>query len=342
MLFLPRAERARPLVIADRGASGYLPEHTLASYMLALLMGADAIKTDVVPTRDDQLVARSEPRISQSTNVARLFVGRWRGPDGPTGEHDWFAHDATLEELRMVLAREPRPKLRPWVARHDDRYPIPALQDVIDLRRASAEMLGREIGLVIEIRHPTYFASIGRPIESRLFDVLERNDLNRRDANVVVSSYEVEPLRVLSLALEVPIIQQLHTAELAPADLERAGDPRTYRDLASDEGLREIARYAAGVAAHKRHIREDAEAAPQPSDFVARARANNLLVLAVGFANEDRARHDLRRPGDPDGHAGAAAEYARFLDVDGVYSDHPDIALKAFGDEPTVLSPLFR
>ena len=127
-----------PIVIAHRGASGYRPEHTLASYELAIEQGADFIEPDVVSTKDGILVVRHENEIGGTTDVAihHEFADRQttKEIDGValTG---WFMDDFTLDELRTLRARERLPDVRPGSAAFDGRFGVPTLQEVADLAR---------------------------------------------------------------------------------------------------------------------------------------------------------------------------------------------------------------
>ncbi|MGH3952278.1 MAG: glycerophosphodiester phosphodiesterase family protein, partial [Pseudonocardiaceae bacterium] len=215
----PQTQRA-PLVIGHRGASGYRPEHTLASYELAARLGADYIEPDLVTTSDGVLVARHEPEISGTTDVSERseFAGRkaTKSLDGVpvTG---WFAEDFTLAELRTLRAKERIPRLRPDNTHFDGRYRIPTLQEVIDLAQRLSRELGREIGIYPETKHPTYFREMGLPLEPALVRALERNGLNRPNATVFVQSFEVGNLRRLRGELRVPMVQLIGSSG-APYD----------------------------------------------------------------------------------------------------------------------------
>jgi len=174
--------RRHTLVIGHRGASGYRPEHTLASYELAARMGADFIEPDLVSTKDGVLVARHEPEIGATTDVARHpeFAGRKRtlqidGAD-VTG---WFTHDFTLAELKTLRAVERLPAVRQHNTLYDGRYQVPTFQEVIDLVKRLDRELHRDIGIYPETKHPTYFRAEGLPLEGLLVQTLNRNGLNR-------------------------------------------------------------------------------------------------------------------------------------------------------------------
>src|SRR4051794_34358377 len=178
---------ARPLVIGHRGASGYRPEHTLGSYRLAAELGADYIEPDLVSTKDGVLVARHEPEIGGTTNVADHpeFAARktTKVIDGVsfTG---WFTEDFTLKELKTLRAKERIPDIRPANTRFDGKFEIPPSQEILDRRAELSRKLHPQIGLSPETNPPTYFRSTGLPIEPGLIRALDRNGLNRRGAPV--------------------------------------------------------------------------------------------------------------------------------------------------------------
>src|SRR4051812_25003820 len=175
------------LVIGHRGAAGYRPEHTLASYELAARMGADYVECDVVSTADGVLVCRHENDISGTTDVADHpeFADRrtTKVVDGVslTG---WFTEDFTLEELRALRAVERLPDVREENTLYNGLYPVPTLEEYLDLRERLSEELGREVGAYIETKHPTYFDSIGLSLEEPLLAALHEAGLDRPGAPV--------------------------------------------------------------------------------------------------------------------------------------------------------------
>jgi glycerophosphoryl diester phosphodiesterase len=327
----------RPLVIGHRGASGYRPEHTLASYALAARMGADYVEPDLVSTRDGVLVARHENEIGGTTDVASHpeFAGRrtTKVIDGVpvTG---WFTEDFTLAELKTLRARERLPDVRQENTIYDGRFEVPTLQEVIDLTRRLSKELDRTIGIYPETKHPTYFSEIGLALEPPLVATLRRNGLDDRRDKVFVQSFETTNLKQLDRKLDVPLVQLLDSAERRPADLVKQGDPRTYGDLATDAGLREIARYADGVGPWKNYIvpRDPAGGSLAPTDFVRRAHRAGLIVHTWTFRNENQFLPlELRLGPDPNDYGNAIGEYEQFygLGVDGLFSDNPDTAVEA-------------
>ncbi len=326
-------EASAPLVVGHRGASGYRPEHTLASYELAIQLGADYVEPDLVSTKDGVLVARHENEISGTTDVAAHpeFADRraTKVIDGVslTG---WFTEDFTLAELKTLRAIERIPAVRQENTLYDGRFEVPTLQEVIDLVKDARREYGREIGIYPETKHPTYFDGIGLSLEEPLTRTLKRNGLDRRSAKVFVQSFETSNLRELDRKLSVPIVQ-LVAASGAPYDLVAAGDPRTYADLITPAGLAEIARYADGLGPDKGLVipRNPDGSLGTPSALVANAHAADLDVHPWTFRNENTfLPANLRKGTNPADYGDALAEYEAFLatGIDGLFSDNPDTA----------------
>jgi len=330
-----RGKRDTPIIIAHRGASGHRPEHTLAAYELAIAMGADYIEPDLVSTSDGVLVARHENEISSTTDVADRpeFADRQTTKviDGNevTG---WFTEDFTLAELKTLRARERLPDLRVDNTAFDGLFEIPTLQEVIDLARQA------EVGIYPETKHPTYFDSIGLSLEEPLVETLHRNRYRGRRAPVFIQSFETANLRELNEMTKLPLVQLLSSSG-QPYDLTVAGDDRTYADLATPEGLREIATYADGIGPSKDMIIPvgDDGSLLEPTSLVDDAHAEDLLVHPYTFRNENEFLPTDFQAGDPTSAifpaatGDAPAEYRRYFDlgVDGLFSDYPDTAVGA-------------
>jgi len=328
-----RDGRRLPLVIGHRGASGYRPEHTLASYRLAIEMGADYIEPDLVSTKDHVLVARHENDITATTDVADHpeFAGRrtTKTIDGRaiTG---WFTEDFTLAELRTLRAKERLPDLRPDNTAFDGLYQVPTLQEVIDLAKRAG------VGIYPETKHPTYFDSIGLSLEEPLLATLRANGLDRPRAKVFIQSFETANLKELHRKTRLPLVQLIDEVG-APYDFVVAGDPRTYDDLVTPEGLAEIATYADGVGPSKNRIvpRDAAGNLLDPTSLVRDAHRAGLVVHPWTFRRENSFLPLDFRQGNPASplYLGAPgdlpAELRLFfrLGVDGVFSDNPDTAV---------------
>jgi glycerophosphoryl diester phosphodiesterase len=327
-----------PIVIGHRGAPAYRPEHTLASYTLAIEMGADFIEPDLVPTKDHQLVARHENDIGATTDVAGRpkFASRrtTKTIDGTPHPNTWFTEDFTLAELKTLGAIERLPDVRPQNTPMNGLFEIPTFQEVIDL----AKRFG--VGIYPETKHPTYFDSIGLSLEEPLLATLRANGLDRPGAKVFIQSFEVANLRELRRRTRLPLIQ-LIDATGAPADFVAAGDTRTYADLVTARGLREIATYADGIGPDRsRLIVGDGTDGnigdnPQSTGVLEAAHRAGLLVHPFTFRPENTFLPTNLRAGDPaaPGYLRARGDQPALLElyfrlgVDGLFADNADTAV---------------
>ena len=282
-------------------------------------------------TKDGVLVARHENEISGTTDVADRpeFASRRRTKviDGRslTG---WFTEDFTLRELRTLRAKERIPDIRQRNTIYDGRFRVPTFDGIVSLAKRLSRELDRTIGLYPETKHPSYFRSIGLPLEEPLVRALDRAHLDRRRSPVFIQSFEVGNLKALDRRTDVPLVQLLGGRTQRPAD-----DPRTYAELATPAGLAGIARYADGVGPPKDYIvpRDLTGASLAPTSFVTDAHAADLLVHPYTFRNENTFLPlELRSGADPAAWGNAIAEYEQFfgLGVDGVFTDYPDTAIE--------------
>ncbi|WP_229425163.1 MULTISPECIES: glycerophosphodiester phosphodiesterase [unclassified Massilia] len=329
----------RSTVTAHRGASALRPEHTLASYRKAIEDGADIVEPDLVATKDGVLVARHENEISGTTNVATLpqFAARKaiKTIDGVpiTG---WFTEDFTLAELKTLRARERIPANRPANVAYNDQFEIPTLQEVIDLVREESRARSKVIGLYPETKHPSYFKSIGLPLEKRLVDVLAANGYRGKEAAVFIQSFETENLKELRSMTDIRLVQLIDSPSNAPYDFVAAGNGRTYASMITAAGLKEVAAYANVVSPYKEIIipRTSANELAAPTGFVANAHAAGLLVhtwtlrpenpfLPTGLRAEPVASASQR--------GNAVAEIRAYLDagIDGFFTDDPAVGRAA-------------
>jgi glycerophosphoryl diester phosphodiesterase len=327
------AAATRPIVIGHRGAPAYRPEHTLASYRLAIQMGADYIEPDLVSTKDHQLVARHENDITQTTDVAAHpeFASRrtTKVIDG-VSHTGWFTEDLTLAELKTLRAKERIPDTRPQNTAFDGLFQVPTFQEVIDLARRN------RVGIYPETKHPTYFDSIGLSLEEPLVATLRRNGLDRPTSKVFIQSFEVSNLRELNRRIAVPLVQ-LIDASGQPADYAARGIPRTYDDLVTRAGLRRIASYADGIGPDKSRIvpTDDAGALEAPTTLVRDAHRDSLVVHPFTFRPENTflprnyKLGDSASPWFARARGNEPAELRLFfrLGVDGLFTDNADTAV---------------
>ncbi|MBL0967878.1 MAG: glycerophosphodiester phosphodiesterase [Brevundimonas sp.] len=318
---------AEPLIIAHRGASGERPEHTRMAYDLAIDQGADVIEPDLVMSRDGVLVVRHENEIGETTDVADRpeFADRraTRFIDGREVS-GWFTEDFTLAELKSLRARERLPQLRPANTAYDRREPILTFEEVIAIARAGTERTGRTIGIAPELKHPTYFAGRGLPMQTALVAVLESHGLTGADAAVFVQCFEVGTLKTLNGMIETPLVQ-LIDASGGPADLPE----QTYAAMITPDGLLAIREYADWVGVNTRLIEPRPGA---PTALIDDAHAAGLKVAAWTFRAENAFLADADRIGDDPVTRGRMDEMVeRFLrlGLDAVFADQPVIAVEA-------------
>ncbi|MGL4634607.1 MAG: glycerophosphodiester phosphodiesterase [Beijerinckiaceae bacterium] len=348
-----------PLVIGHRGASGYLPEHTLEAYKLAIEQGADFIEPDLVMTKDGHLIARHEPMLSSTTDVADRpeFAGRKRKMlvDGVETD-DWFAGDFTIDEIRVLRAKQ---AMKERDQSHNGKYYIPTFGEIIALAKSESTRLGRTIGVYPETKHPTFHNAIGLPLEPSLVGALNVAGWTTKEAPVFIQSFEVSNLKFLRRLTNVRLVQLVDADDVdanggivlkapfdKPYDFVITGEKRTFADFLTKDGLKQIKTYADGVGPWKPYImsakqtlgadgkpvdlnkdgkidEQDRTLMP-PTSLVADAHAAGLFVHTWTFRNEPR-----RLASDFKGNAGAEYEAFFKLGVDGLFSDFPDTAVAA-------------
>lgn len=328
-----------PTVTGHRGASALRPEHTLEAYKKAIEDGADVVEPDLVATKDGVLVARHENEISGTTNVSTIaaFASRklTKTIDGVqvTG---WFTEDFTLAELKTLRARERIPANRPANVAYNDQFLIPTLQEVIDLVKAESQARNKVIGIYPETKHPTYFKNIGLPMERTLVNTLEANGYRGKDAAVFIQSFETANLKELRGMTQMRLVQLIDSPANAPYDFVAARNGRTYADLITPAGLKEIAAYADAVSPYKEIIipRTSANELGAPTQFVANARAAGLKVHTWTLRPENPFLPVSLRAApvtSPSQRGNSVAEITAYLNagIDGFFTDDPAVGRAA-------------
>ena len=336
----------RVLVIGHRGAPAHAPEHTLASYARAIADGADFIEPDLVMTRDGVMVARHENEIGATTDVAAhpSFAARRciKRMDGQRME-GWFSEDFTLAELKTLRARERLPGMRSTA--HDGRFAILTLDEIIDFVAAESARTGRMIGLIPEIKHGSYFRSLGLPMEDALLDAFDAHAYTRT-APLEIQSFEVGNLQHLHRRLggdgrharhpHVRLLQLLGEPQRQPWDVAAAGGALTYARMMTPDGLREVAGYADAIGPELGAViaRTRDDDLGEPTALVHDAHAAGLTVEPYTFRPENRYLARRFRAGDdPDRRnpAGLEAQIGVFLaaGIDALFTDDPAIGRRA-------------
>jgi glycerophosphoryl diester phosphodiesterase len=361
-------DRPGPLIIGHRGAPGYRPEHTSGAYDLAFSLGADAVEPDIVATRDGVLVLRHENEISTTTDIAdhSEFADRrtTKTVDGAelTG---WFTEDFTWAELSTLRAVERVPSIRQPSSTFDGMYPLMRLTDLLELvnRRSGEE--ARLLGVVAELKHATYFSSIGFPLHELFLSEL-RNAGWLHHPGLVVESFEKTVLGELYRGGYRGKRVYLVENKGAPADrIAEYGE--TAADYASDVsevglyGLASagLAERVEGISVHLSMLpnppkrlkpgeensdaergdgdsaTENGEAGPGDSadgDLIERAHAAGLSVYCWTLRPENRyLPKRMRRGSDPASFGDWQRRFTRVMrtGVDAVFADHPDLAVVA-------------
>ncbi|MBD2081042.1 esterase-like activity of phytase family protein [Leptolyngbya sp. FACHB-17] len=356
-----------PIVIGHRGASGERPEHTIAAYQLAIQRGADFIEPDLVTTKDGVLIARHEPMLAVvkddgAVDLSNTTTDVYQRPefaarkttkilDG-TPVTGWFAEDFTLAEVKQIRAIQQLP-FRSTI--YNSVFEIPTLDEIIDLVKQVEQDTGRKIGIYPETKHPTFFETQGYNTSEQLIDALVENNFTDPD-RIFIQSFEVGNLKDLKFNLmpdasvDIPLVQLFDASdvrndgtliEIQPYDFVASGDSRTYGDLRTPEGLKEIATYASGIGPWKRMIVSvqtvDRDGNGQPDDLnndgtindvdkvtlpptslIDDAHNAGLLVHPYTFRNESRyLASDYK--GNPE------LELRQFIElgVDGFFDDFP-------------------
>jgi glycerophosphoryl diester phosphodiesterase len=345
-----------PIVIAHRGASGYRPEHTLEGYALAIQLGANYIEPDLVMTKDGVLVARHEPMLDGTTDVASKFDASRRSTrlvDGVTTTA-YFASDFTLAEIKTLGAVQP-------VAGRDQsyngQYRIPTLAEVISLAQTQSALLGRAIGIYPEVKHSTFHAGLfgAHAIENQLLGALHAAYGNVASAPVFVQSFEVANLQYLNAHTHLRLVQLVDADDVKadgtlslvdpykrPYDFTLSGDPRTFADLLTDAGLAFVKTYADGVGPWKPYlvktvadgVDRNGDGLLGPNDrrvdgstgVIGAAHAAGLLVHSYTFRNDSGGYGFLDSTEE-------MAYYMR-LGVDGVFTDFTDTGVAAVASIP--------
>ena len=350
----------QPLVIGHRGSAGHLPDHTLEGYRLAIQNGADFIEPDLVATKDGELIARHEPNITGTTDVANRpeFANRkvTRLVDGAS-ETGWFATDFTLAEIKTLRAVQP---LSERDQSHNGKYQIPTLREVLDVAKTEGAKVARVVGVYPETKHPTYHVDANLKLEDRLLAILNEYGYTKKDSPIIIQSFEVSNLQYLRPKTQVRLVQlvdgddyDFKTGKVTfaapfdrPYDWTRAGKTELFASMLTPAGLAEIKKYADGVGPWKPYIvpvKGSFDAAGKMLDvngdgavnymdttsqpgttLIADAHKLGLMVHTWTFRNEPR-RLAFDYKGDPKN------EYLQFyrLGIDGVFTDFTDTAVAA-------------
>lgn len=342
---------AAPLVIGHRGASGELPEHTLASYERAIARGADFIEPDLVLTKDGVMVARHEPMLDDTTDVAVKFDATRKTTKLVDGVSTtaYFAGDFTLAEIKTLRAKQSRAGRS---TAFDFLYEIPTLAEVINLAQTEGAKAGRTIGIYPEIKHSTFHKGVfgANVFEDKLVAMLHPIYGNLATAPVFIQSFEVANLQYLRTKTKIRLVQLIDADDVnadgsmslvapyrQPYDFVVAGDPRLFSDLLTSAGMDFVKTYADAVGPWKPYLVKTVNdgvdrtgdgavtAADRRVDgstgVVERAHSKGLLVHTWTF-RDDAGTYGFSDPK-------VEMQYYMKLGVDGLFTDFPATGVAA-------------
>jgi glycerophosphoryl diester phosphodiesterase len=337
---------AAPIVIGHRGASGELPEHTLEAYKRAIDQGANCIEPDLALTKDGVMIARHEPMLDDTTDVADKFPASrksTRNLDGVTTTA-YFASDFTLAEVKTLRAKQSRAS-RPQ--QFNGQYAIPTLDEVITLAKTQSTALTRTICIYPEIKHSTFHASVvnfgTNTFEDKLVATLHAAYGNTTTAPVFIQSFEVSNLQYLNTRTAIKLVQLIDADDvnadgsmslvapyLRPYDFEVKRDTRTFADLLTPAGMDFVKTYADGIGPWKPYlvktVNDNVERTGDTTitindrrvdgstGVIERAHSKGLLVHTWTFRN-DASGYGFKDPK-------AEMQYYFKLGVDGLFTDY--------------------
>lgn len=299
-------------VIAHRGASGYLPEHTLEGAAMAHAMGADYIEQDVVLTRDDALIVLHDLYLDAVTDVAERYPGRARAD----GRH--YAIDFTLHEIRRLRVHERtgadgEPAFPGRFPQASGLFRVPTLQEEIALIQGLNRSTGRNVGLYIEPKAPAWHQAQGKDLVAAVLALLADHGLTGADDKVLLQSFDFDALRRAreELGTELGLVQLI-------GENDWQESPTDFEFLQTGAGLHEVARFARGIGPWLPQVIEiKDDGSTDISDLTAMAQRLGLFVHAYTL------RADQLPPA-----LGGLSETVRLLvedvKLDGVFTDHPD------------------
>ncbi len=306
---------AEPVIIAHRGASGYLPEHTLAAKALAHAQGANMVEQDVVLTKDGVPIVLHDLYLEDTTDVEQKFPSRARA-DG-----HWYAIDFTLAEVRSLRAHERisaktgKPVFANRFGEGLATFEIHTLDEELDFILRLNRQTGREVGFYLELKKPAFHMREGQDIAKVVMESLARFGLTEADSPCWIQCFESAPLKRMRGELGC----RLRMAQLIgdPGSEDEDGDD--YLHMMSEQGMAEVASYAQAISPSILHIlARDAYGVPYVLDLPYFARQHRLQIYPYTL------RRDTLPPGISEGML-LTLLFGR-AQVDGIITDFPDSA----------------
>ncbi|WP_231759588.1 glycerophosphodiester phosphodiesterase [Microbulbifer elongatus] len=320
------SEIRSPVVIAHRGASGYLPEHTLEAKTLAYAMRADYIEQDLVLSKDDHLIVMHDIYLDNVTNVRDLFPGRAR-EDG-----HFYTIDFTLEELKQLqvtgpfvsVLGNPLPQYKQRFPLWKSRFELATFEEELELIQGLNQSLGYGVGIYPEIKKPWFHLHEGKDISRAVLKTLKHYGYTGRDNKVFLQAFDAEELQRIhaelmpALEMDLPLVQLIAETEWEEKRLPEDGGWTNYDYdwMRTPTGLQKISTYAVGIGPwHPMLLGQDG----QVNTLVAEAQRLGLKVHPFTFRAD---------PGQVPERFDSFEDFARFyleeVKVDGLFTDHPD------------------
>ena len=310
-----RSRTIRPVVIAHRGASGYLPEHTLPAKALAYAMGADYLEQDIVATADDELIVIHDAILNFTTDVAEKY------PDRAREDGLYYARDFTMDQIRTLdvherTDREDKPVYPGRYPIDGDTFEIHTLGEELQFIAHLQESVGRPVGIYPEIKHPAIHREAGVDISVKVIETLrEYGYENREDAAYLQCFDAGEVVRIREeLGCELKLVQLIGENDWGESSTD-------YDEIRSVSGLKRVAKTVDGIGPwiNQLYTYDEERDAVTPTDLVERAHDLGLAVHP----------YTARRDSLPPGFRTFAALIEFLFDelrVDGVFTDFPDLA----------------
>jgi glycerophosphoryl diester phosphodiesterase len=342
-----------PLVIGHRGASGTLPEHTLESYALAISQGADFVEPDLVLTKDGVMIARHEPILDGTTDIATKFPASRKSTRNLDGESTtaYFASDFTLAKIKTLRATQARASRD---QSFNGQYSIPTLDEVIALAKAEGTKVGKTVGIYPEIKHSVFHsATVGfgaNVFEDKLVATLHAAYGNDANAPVFIQSFEVSNLQYLRTKTKIKLVQLIDADDVnadgsmalvapyrQPYDFVVKGDARLFSDLLTSAGLDFVKTYADAIGPWKPYLVKTVNDGVErtgdttinindrrvdgSTGVIEMAHQKGLLVHTWTFRN-DASGYGFKDPQ-------AEMKYYMELGIDGIFTDFPATGVAA-------------
>lgn len=321
------------ITIAHRGASGYLPEHSLASKALAFGLDADYIEQDLMMTKDNELVVFHDLYLNFVTDIAKIYPNRSRS-DGK-----YYIIDFTFEELqKLQLSERFNIENGQKIAKFPDRFPlftsnfkIHKFSDEIELILGLNKSMNKNIGIYPEIKYPEFHQKEGKDISRKTLEILKKYHYLDKNSKIFIQSFDdIELKRIKNklfpeLNMDLQLIQLIGHNEWEEKLMDKFDNPykfqTNYHDMLKKEGLKNIANYCDGVGLHFSMIIDDKSSKNNIiySNYLENIKKNNL----------DCHIYTLRKDKDyiPN-YVDTFQEFLQLLlaqNIDAIFTDFPDI-----------------